>query len=62
VPEFEGYVCGAEVDFYVVGDAVVFGAGVPPVTVFQLEECEGEGGEVGFDFADGTTCCEVLGM
>ena len=38
MPQFEGYISGSEVDFDDVVDAVVFRAGVPPVSVFEFEE------------------------
>ena len=43
MPQFEGYISGPEVHFDDVVDAVVFRAGVPPVSVLQLEEGKWEG-------------------
>lgn len=53
MPQFEGYISGPEVHFDDVIDAVIFRTGVPPVSVFEFEGGKWEGGEVGFDFADG---------
>lgn len=57
MPELERDVGGPEVHFHDVVDAVVLGAFVPPVPVLELEVAEGQGGEVGFDFADLAAGC-----
>ena len=43
VPKFERNIGGPEVHFDDVVDAVVFRAGVPPVSIFELEEGKWEG-------------------
>ena len=52
VPKLERNISGSEIDFDDIVDAMVFLAGVPPMSVFELEEGKWEGREVGFDLAD----------
>ena len=52
MPELERDICGSNVDFDAVVDAMILLALVPPVAVLELEHAEWEGREVGFDFAD----------
>lgn len=51
MPKFELDICRPKIDFDYVIDTMVFLACVPPMAIFELEDIQRKGREIGLDFA-----------